>query len=29
MIEAAEKEIGSMRRINHPMIMGIVDLVKD
>ena len=26
---AAEQEIAIMRRINHPTIMGIVDIVKD
>ena len=26
---AAEREIGCLRAFNHPMIMGIVDLVKD
>ena len=26
---AAEREIRSLRAFNHPMIIGIVDLVKD
>ena len=28
-IGAAEREISCLRSVNHPMIMGIVDLVKD
>ena len=28
-IGAAEREIGCLRALNHPMIVGIVDLVKD
>jgi hypothetical protein len=25
----AEREIGSLKVLDHPMIMGIVDIVKD
>ena len=28
-ISAAEREISCLRALNHPMIMGMVDLVKD
>ena len=28
-ISAAEREVSCLRALNHPMIMGIVDLVKD
>ena len=28
-ISAAEREISCLRALNHPLIMGIVDLVKD
>jgi hypothetical protein len=29
MIAAAERELSSLRALNHPMVIGIVDLVKN